>query len=74
MPLRFGFYDPGKIGYGLMHALMRDHPALSTVAFIKAEHRHAPPLGPPASRVLLHSRPGGSAEYPGASGRCDTGT
>ncbi len=45
MPLRLGFYDPGKIGYGLMHALMRDQATLSTVAFIKAEHRHAPPLG-----------------------------
>ena len=42
-PLTLGFYDPGKIGYGLMHALMRDQPTLRTVAFIKAEHRHAPP-------------------------------
>jgi glycerol-3-phosphate dehydrogenase len=40
-----GFYDPGKIGYGLMHALMRDQPDLRAVAHIKPQHREAPPPG-----------------------------
>ena len=45
MPLTLGFYDPGKIGYGLMHALMRDEQDTQAVVLIKAEHRHAAPPG-----------------------------
>lgn len=43
MPFRLGFYDPGKIGYGLIHALMRDARDVQAVLFIKPEHRNTPP-------------------------------
>jgi glycerol-3-phosphate dehydrogenase len=54
MPLTLGFYDPGKIGYGLIHALMRDHPALQAVAYIKPQHRNAPPPGVVMTPTLTH--------------------